>query len=124
VLTVSSVTGTEERAALLAARWPALAEAMEGHAVATAAAVHGVPVAELRAVSNVIGRRDRDGWDLPRAFAALAAAGPALTSLALDTADSVATVPAPSEPAPSEPAPSEPAPSEPAPAEPEKQPWP
>jgi hypothetical protein len=55
---------------------------MEGHAVAAVGAAYGVPVAEVRAVSNAIGRRDRDGWDLPAAFAALAAAGPALAALA------------------------------------------
>ncbi|CAL9495799.1 Futalosine hydrolase [Streptomyces sp. enrichment culture] len=72
VLTVSTVTGTAERAAALRARHPrALAEAMEGFGVAEAAAAHGVPVLELRAVSNPVGPRDRAAWRIPEALAAL-----------------------------------------------------
>ncbi|MHB9759649.1 futalosine hydrolase [Streptomyces sp. BYX5S] len=75
VLTVSTVTGTADRAALLAQRHPgAVAEAMEGFGVAEAAAAHGVPVAEVRAVSNAVGPRDRDAWRIGDALAALAAA--------------------------------------------------
>lgn len=72
VLTVSTVTGTAARAAELAARHPrAAAEAMEGFGVAEAAALHGVPVAELRAVSNAIGPRDRAAWRIGPALDAL-----------------------------------------------------
>ena len=72
VLTGSTVTGTAERAALLRARHPrALAEAMEGFGVAEAAAAHGVPVLELRAVSNPVGPRDRAAWRIGDALAAL-----------------------------------------------------
>lgn len=72
VLTVSTVTGSAERAAELAARHPgALAEAMEGFGVAEAAVVHGVPVLELRAVSNAVGPRDRAAWRIGEALAAL-----------------------------------------------------
>ncbi len=72
VLTGSTVTGTAERAALLRARHPAaLAEAMEGFGVAEAAAAHGVPVLELRAVSNPVGPRDRAAWRIGEALAAL-----------------------------------------------------
>ncbi|MET7698024.1 futalosine hydrolase [Streptomyces sp. NPDC005485] len=72
VLTVSTVTGTAERAAALRARHPlAVAEAMEGFGVAEAAAAHGVPVLELRAVSNPVGPRDRAAWRIGEAFAAL-----------------------------------------------------
>ncbi|WP_369247419.1 futalosine hydrolase [Streptomyces sp. R41] len=72
VLTVSTVTGTAARAAELRARHPrALAEAMEGFGVAEAAAAHGVPVLELRAVSNPVGRRDRAAWRIGDALAAL-----------------------------------------------------
>ena len=72
VLTVSTVTGTAERAAELAGRYPgAVAEAMEGFGVAEAAAAHGVPVLEVRAVSNAVGPRDRDAWRIPEALAAL-----------------------------------------------------
>ncbi|MCI3272231.1 futalosine hydrolase [Streptomyces cylindrosporus] len=72
VLTVSTVTGTAERAAGLRHRHPtALAEAMEGFGVAEAAALHGVPVLEIRAVSNPVGPRDRAAWRIGDALAAL-----------------------------------------------------
>lgn len=72
VLTVSTVTGTAGRAAELAGRHPgAVAEAMEGFGVAEAAAAHGVPVLELRTVSNAVGPRDRAAWRMPEALRAL-----------------------------------------------------
>ncbi|MFJ3807350.1 futalosine hydrolase [Streptomyces sp. NPDC090073] len=72
VLTVSTVTGTAARAAELRARHPrALAEGMEGFGVAEAAAAHGVPVLEIRAVSNPVGPRDRAAWRIGDALAAL-----------------------------------------------------
>jgi futalosine hydrolase len=74
VLTVSTVTGTAARAAALLDRHPtALAEAMEGFGVAEAAAAHGVPVLEIRAVSNPVGPRDRAAWRIGDALAALTA---------------------------------------------------
>ena len=73
VLTVSTVTGTAERADELRRRHPtALAEAMEGFGVAEAAALHGVPVLEVRAVSNPVGPRDRAAWRIGEALQALA----------------------------------------------------
>lgn len=72
VLTVSTVTGTAARAALLRERHPtALAEAMEGFGVAEAAAARGLPVLEIRAVSNPVGPRDRAAWRIGEALAAL-----------------------------------------------------
>ncbi|MFJ4977729.1 futalosine hydrolase [Streptomyces coeruleorubidus] len=72
VLTVSTVTGTAERARALRERHPtALAEAMEGFGVAEAAAAQGVPVLEVRAISNPVGPRDRAAWRIPDALAAL-----------------------------------------------------
>ncbi|BCJ43966.1 hypothetical protein GCM10010168_67690 [Actinoplanes ianthinogenes] len=79
ILTLSTVTGTAETTARLAARFPdAVAEAMEGYGVAIAAAGAGLPFAELRTISNPIGPRDRAAWRLADAFAALRAAAPAL----------------------------------------------
>ena len=76
VLTLSSMTGTDERGDELAALYPyAVAEAMEGWGVVAAA--HGrydVTIGEVRAVSNVIGRRDPATWDVRRAFEVLASA--------------------------------------------------
>ncbi|WP_415957845.1 futalosine hydrolase [Streptomyces sp. 021-4] len=72
VLTVSTVTGTAARtAALLTAHPGALAEAMEGFGVAEAAERAGVPVLELRAISNTVGPRDRAAWRIGDALAAL-----------------------------------------------------
>jgi futalosine hydrolase len=72
VLTVSTVTGTAARASALRERHPtALAEAMEGFGVAEAAGAHGVPVLEIRAVSNPVGPRDRSAWRIGDALAAL-----------------------------------------------------
>ena len=82
VLTLSTVTGTAETSRALAARFPqAVAEAMEGYGVATAAAGAGLPFAEVRTISNPIGPRDRAAWRLAEAFAALRAAAPALAAL-------------------------------------------
>jgi futalosine hydrolase len=87
ILTLSSMTGTQARAAELAARYPdALAEAMEGYGVLEAQQrswpVRGFDAgfAEIRAISNVIGRRDRSTWDLPTAFDVLASAFATLTA--------------------------------------------
>ncbi|MGA5564977.1 futalosine hydrolase [Streptomyces platensis] len=75
VVTVSTVTGSAARAAELAERHPGvLAEAMEGFGVAEAAAAHGVPVLEIRAVSNAVGPRDRAAWRIGDALAALTGA--------------------------------------------------
>ncbi|MFI8997073.1 futalosine hydrolase [Streptomyces sp. NPDC053542] len=75
VLTGSTVTGSAARAKELLDRHPrALAEAMEGFGVAEAAAAHGVPVLELRTISNPVGPRDRAAWRIGEALAALTAA--------------------------------------------------
>ncbi|MFE9372668.1 futalosine hydrolase [Streptomyces sp. NPDC006711] len=75
VLTVTTATGTAGRAAELLARHPgALAEAMEGFGVAEAADQYGLPVLEIRAISNAIGPRDRSAWRIGDALAALTGA--------------------------------------------------
>lgn len=75
VLTVATVTGTATRAAELARLHPgAAAEGMEGFGVAEAAERHGVPVLEIRAVSNPVGPRDRAAWRVPAALSALTGA--------------------------------------------------
>ncbi len=72
VLTVATVTGTAATADRLAGRFPdAVAEGMEGAGVAAAAARHGLPFGEIRAISNPVGPRDRDSWQIPRALEAL-----------------------------------------------------
>lgn len=72
ILTVVTVTGTTASAAALRERYPdAVAEAMEGAGVAAAAHVHGVAFGEIRAISNLVGARERDSWRVPEALRAL-----------------------------------------------------
>lgn len=72
VLTLSTVTGSAATALDLAARVPgAAAEAMEGFGVAAAAREYGIPVIEIRAISNLIGPRDRAAWRIGEALDAL-----------------------------------------------------
>jgi futalosine hydrolase len=85
ILTLATMTGTDARAAELAAAHPeALAEAMEGYGVAWAAAAAGVAWVEVRAISNLIGRRDRSTWNIPVAFASLRRAVAALTATTVE----------------------------------------
>lgn len=79
VLTVSTVTGTAESAAELATRVPgATAEAMEGYGVAFAALDRGMPILELRAISNQVGPRDRAAWRIKEALDVMEAASSVL----------------------------------------------
>ncbi len=70
-LTVSGVTADAPRAKELSARFGAGLENMEGFALAYAARLAELPFAELRAVSNAVGARPPQGWDLPGALTAL-----------------------------------------------------
>jgi len=82
VLTVSTVTGTAARADDLFARYPdAVAEGMEGFGVAQACLVAGVAFAEVRAISNAVGPRDRAAWKIGPALDALASFGAAVATL-------------------------------------------
>lgn len=72
ILTMSTVTGTAVTATALAERVPgAIAEAMEGFGVATAAQFMNIPVLEIRSISNPIGPRDRSAWRIKEALDAL-----------------------------------------------------
>ncbi len=46
-------------------------ESMEGAAIVQTCIAMGIPTVELRVVSNPIGRREREAWNLPAAFTAL-----------------------------------------------------
>ncbi|THF84762.1 futalosine hydrolase [Deinococcus sp. KSM4-11] len=71
LLTVSGVTGSVATARALAQRYPgALSEGMEGAGIAHAALLAGVPVVEVRGVSNEVGPRDRAAWRIAEALAA------------------------------------------------------
>ncbi|GEL08310.1 futalosine hydrolase [Salisediminibacterium halotolerans] len=69
ILTLSTVTGTEETRTELQHRIPeGSAEAMEGFGIMTAAQEMRIPAVEVRAVSNYIGLRNKDEWRLQEAF--------------------------------------------------------
>ena len=71
-LTVETATGSAANAARLVDRWgPALVESMEGAAGAHACALDGVPFAQVRAISNLVGPRDRAAWAVREALAAV-----------------------------------------------------
>jgi len=63
VLTVAGVSARPEQAVERARHFRALAENMEGYALALASRRFGVPAAEIRGVSNAAGDRDRSRWD-------------------------------------------------------------
>ncbi|MFC5530933.1 futalosine hydrolase [Cohnella yongneupensis] len=80
IVTVSTATGTAETTAELTARVPGVAaEGMEGYGVAAAAHARGLPVLEIRAISNRVGPRDRSAWRIGDALASLEAAFARLT---------------------------------------------
>ena len=68
-LTSSQATGRQADADALYERWGALAESMEGAAAAHICALYGVPFLEVRGISNLVGDRDRDSWQVERAVA-------------------------------------------------------
>ncbi|QWR76591.1 futalosine hydrolase [Candidatus Magnetomonas plexicatena] len=63
-LTVSSCTGDSERAVMLKNKHSVICENMEGAAVAHVCAKLGVPVVEIRGVSNIVSDRDKERWDM------------------------------------------------------------
>lgn len=85
ILTVATATGTQVTAGERRGRFPdVVAEGMEGAGVAAAATLHGVPFAEVRAISNPVGPRDRDAWRIPDALASLGRALAAITAAPLE----------------------------------------
>ncbi|AEB10864.1 futalosine hydrolase [Marinithermus hydrothermalis] len=77
-LTRDLVSETLEEARAWAERWGAAVENMEGAGAAQACRWLGLPFAELRAISNPAGVRDRRAWRLSQALGALEAALAAL----------------------------------------------
>jgi futalosine hydrolase len=66
-VTVNTCTGSEAAAAEIAARTGGGVETMEGAAIAHVAALYNIPMAEVRGVSNPVGRRDRSAWRVKEA---------------------------------------------------------
>jgi futalosine hydrolase len=69
-VTVSSGTGTDGVARDLEKRTAGAVESMEGAAIAHVAHLHGVPVGEVRGISNIVTNRDTTTWRLNDAAAA------------------------------------------------------
>jgi futalosine hydrolase len=67
LLTVVGVSARPEQAEARARRFRALAENMEGYALALAGRRFGFPTAEIRGISNDAGDRDKSRWDLTAA---------------------------------------------------------
>jgi len=79
-ISVSSVTGDAQRAGWLKTAYNADIENMEGFAIAFAAMQKGVPFLEMRSVSNLVGSRYTEDWDVKGALAALGEAAKQLFS--------------------------------------------
>jgi futalosine hydrolase len=67
-ITVNTVHGREQSIASVIRRFAPQVESMEGAAFMYAALVHQQRFAQIRAVSNVVERRNRDGWKLSDAI--------------------------------------------------------
>lgn len=66
-VTCATCTGTDARAADMVRRTGGAVESMEGAALVQVARLMRVPVAEIRGISNIAGRRERAGWRLDQA---------------------------------------------------------
>ncbi len=67
-ITVNTAHGHEPSIEAVRARWAPDVESMEGAAFAYACLVAGVRFAQVRAVSNIVERRNRAAWDLAGAI--------------------------------------------------------
>ena len=65
--TVSTITATDKTATDLFFHHGAIMESMEGCGAAYLALLYDTPFLEIRAASNMVGRRNRPAWDLPLA---------------------------------------------------------
>ena len=68
IATVSTCSGTDAAARIIADRTGAIVEAMEGAAVGLVCHRLRVPFAEVRVVSNTTGDRERQRWDIKGAM--------------------------------------------------------
>ncbi len=80
-VTNSTACGTAAGAERLWKRWRPLVESMEGAAAAHICLLYGVPLVELRGISNLVGPRDRSSWQLE---AAAERSGRAAVAVAID----------------------------------------
>jgi futalosine hydrolase len=73
-ITVNTVHGNERSIACVIERVRPDVESMEGAGFMYACLIHGVPFAQVRAVSNFVERRNRDAWKLDLAIRELGSA--------------------------------------------------
>ena len=73
-ITVNTVHGNERTIEAVARRFTPQVESMEGAAFMFVCLVHQLPFAQIRAVSNIVERRDRGAWRIPDAVRALGGA--------------------------------------------------
>ena len=71
-ITVNTVHGRDASIDDVRRRLAPAVESMEGAAFMYACLVHGLPFAQVRAVSNIVERRNRAAWNIPGAVLSLA----------------------------------------------------
>jgi futalosine hydrolase len=69
-VTVTSCSGTDDLARTMEKRTGGAVENMEGAAIAHVAHLHGIPVGEVRGISNIVTDRNTQTWRLNEAAAA------------------------------------------------------
>jgi futalosine hydrolase len=66
-VTMNTCTGIDGAAREIETRTGGAVENMEGAAIAHVAALSGIPVGEIRGISNLVGNRDRNSWRVKEA---------------------------------------------------------
>jgi len=66
-ITISEVSGTQQKAEEMEQRFHGICENMEGAAVAQLCTLYEVPFLEIRGISNLVKERNRKEWDLAAA---------------------------------------------------------
>jgi futalosine hydrolase len=77
-ITVNTAHGSERSIAAVVGRFAPQVESMEGAAFMYACQLSGVPYAQVRAVSNIVEKRNREAWNVDAALASLARCGAAI----------------------------------------------
>ena len=70
-ITVNTAHGNERSIAAVVRRFQPQVESMEGAAFMYACLIHDLPFAQVRAVSNIVARRNRQAWRVADAISAL-----------------------------------------------------
>ncbi len=66
-ITVSQCSGTYDDGVIMQERFNGICENMEGAAVAHICAIYGIPMVEIRGISNLVEDRDLEKWNIPLA---------------------------------------------------------